>query len=38
VEKYTENEKHGVFLGSSFDICAGDVYMIWGWGTANGRV
>lgn len=35
VEKYAESDKHGIFLESSFDICSGEVYMIWAWESAN---
>lgn len=38
VGKYAESDKHDIFLESGSDICAGEVYMIWGWETANGRV
>lgn len=38
VEKNAESDKHGIFVESGSDICAGEVYMIWGWKIANRRV
>lgn len=38
MEKYAESDKHGIFLESGLDICAGEVYMIWAWESTKWRV
>lgn len=35
VGKYAENDKHLVFLESSHDVCAREVYMIFRWESSN---